>query len=221
MIACDALPALRAYARFRAETLSEAEVRLWVHPASILELAGYRPDLWQAKVIGSGHPSILLLCARQTGKTLAAIGRVLWTAICKAPALILVVTPSESQSKEFLKKIKEIWYKMKRPPVELGRGGDLVMEMRFANRSRILGLPQNERTVRIHSEVVLLVIDEGSRVSDSEGGRAVHMAKGDRWSDNQNVKVREMRNAETVLGIIQPCHEANHCERPKRHRFRT
>jgi hypothetical protein len=29
------------------------------------------------------------------------------------------------------------------------------------------------------------------------------MAKGDRWSDNQNVEVREMRNAETVLGVIR------------------
>ena len=29
------------------------------------------------------------------------------------------------------------------------------------------------------------------------------MAKGDRWSDNQNVQVREMRNAETVLGSIR------------------
>ena len=28
------------------------------------------------------------------------------------------------------------------------------------------------------------------------------MAKGDRWSDDPNVKVREMRNAETVLGVI-------------------
>ena len=29
------------------------------------------------------------------------------------------------------------------------------------------------------------------------------MAKGDRWSDDQDVQVREMRNAETVLGIIR------------------
>jgi hypothetical protein len=28
------------------------------------------------------------------------------------------------------------------------------------------------------------------------------MAKGDRWSDDLDVKVREMRNAETVLGVI-------------------
>jgi hypothetical protein len=29
------------------------------------------------------------------------------------------------------------------------------------------------------------------------------MAKGDRWSDDRDVKVREMRNAETVLGVIR------------------
>src|SRR5512147_1625498 len=28
------------------------------------------------------------------------------------------------------------------------------------------------------------------------------MAKGDRWSDDPDIKVREMRNAETVLGVI-------------------
>ena len=29
------------------------------------------------------------------------------------------------------------------------------------------------------------------------------MAKGDRWSDDPDVKVREMRNAETVLGVTR------------------
>src|SRR6476620_12209818 len=29
------------------------------------------------------------------------------------------------------------------------------------------------------------------------------MAKGDRWSDDPNVEVREMRSAETVLGVIR------------------
>jgi hypothetical protein len=29
------------------------------------------------------------------------------------------------------------------------------------------------------------------------------MAKGDRWSDDLDVKVREMRNAETVLGVTR------------------
>ena len=30
------------------------------------------------------------------------------------------------------------------------------------------------------------------------------MAKGDRWSDDPDVKVREMRNAETILGVHRP-----------------
>jgi hypothetical protein len=29
------------------------------------------------------------------------------------------------------------------------------------------------------------------------------MAKGDRWSNDPDVKVREMRNAETVLGVLK------------------
>jgi len=33
-------------------------------------------------------------------------------------------------------------------------------------------------------------------------GKAHDMAKGDRWSDDRDVKVREMRNAETILGVI-------------------
>ena len=33
-------------------------------------------------------------------------------------------------------------------------------------------------------------------------GRAHYTAKGDRWSDDPDVKVREMRNAETVLGVM-------------------
>jgi len=63
-------------------------------------------------------------------------------------------------------------------------------------------------------------------------GKAHHMAKGDRWSNDLDVKVREMRNAETVLGVIsergrrslvvcQKCHEDIHRERPKRHPFKA
>ncbi len=65
------------------------------------------------------------------------------------------------------------------------------------------------------------------------------MAKGDRWSNDLDVKVREMRNAETILGVIsekikrmaarrrktlvvcQKCHEEIHRERPKRHPFKA
>jgi hypothetical protein len=42
------------------------------------------------------------------------------------------------------------------------------------------------------------------------------MAKGDRWSDDQDGEVREMRNAETVLGVIQrPLESRGEIERLK------
>jgi hypothetical protein len=36
-----------------------------------------------------------------------------------------------------------------------------------------------------------------------EHANAVHRAKGDRWSDDREGEVREMRNAETILGVIR------------------
>jgi hypothetical protein len=44
------------------------------------------------------------------------------------------------------------------------------------------------------------------------------MAKGDRWSDDPDVEIREMRSAETVLGVIS---EQGRRERPKRHPFKA
>ena len=38
---------------------------------------------------------------------------------------------------------------------------------------------------------------------ESAVGRAGPRAKGDRWSDDPNVEVRAMRNAETVVGVIR------------------
>ena len=63
-------------------------------------------------------------------------------------------------------------------------------------------------------------------------GRAHDTARGDRCSGTQGCEVREMRNAETVLGVIyergrhglptlvvcRTCHEAIHYEKPKRHK---
>jgi hypothetical protein len=44
--------------------------------------------------------------------------------------------------------------------------GDNELSLAFPNRSRIVGLPGNEATVRGFSAVALLLVDEASRVSD-------------------------------------------------------
>jgi hypothetical protein len=125
------------------------------------------------------------------GKTLVAAALALRTALLEAPALVLVLTPSERQSGEFLRRIKELHEALRRPrsvagPVqsvcakrvaEAGRDDayfrlpaaarDSSLQLHLDNGSRIIGLPASEGKVRVYSSVALLLIDEASRVDDA------------------------------------------------------
>jgi Terminase large subunit, T4likevirus-type, N-terminal len=149
------------------------------------------PDRWQAQVLRSPKTQILLLCSRQVGKTLVASALALRTALLEAPALVLVLTPSERQSSEFMRRIKELHEALRQPTNVAGRvlsfyekqlaeaGQDDVyfrlpaktresnLQLHLDNGSRIIGLPASEGKVRIYSSVALLLIDEASRVDDS------------------------------------------------------
>jgi hypothetical protein len=125
------------------------------------------------------------------GKTLVAAALALRTALLEAPALILVLTPSERQSGEFVRRIKELHEALRKPrniagPVqpyhkkqaaEAGQDDAYFrlpiktrvssLQLHFENGSRIIGLPASEGKVRVYSSVALLLIDEASRVDDS------------------------------------------------------
>src|SRR5262249_35623154 len=58
----------------------------WTDPARLLVDAGYTPDAWQADLMRSFSRRKLLLCARQTGKSLTSAGLTLRTALLEAPA---------------------------------------------------------------------------------------------------------------------------------------
>jgi hypothetical protein len=125
------------------------------------------------------------------GKTLVAAALALRTALLEAPALVLVLTPSERQSSEFMRRIKEL-HETLRKPVDTGghvlsyhekevaeAGKDDVyfrlpaatressLQLHLDNGSRIIGLPASEGKVRVYSSVALLLIDEASRVDDT------------------------------------------------------
>jgi hypothetical protein len=149
------------------------------------------PDRWQAEVLRTRRAQILLLCSRQVGKTLVASALALRTALLEAPALVLVLTPSERQSSEFMRRIKELHEALRQPMPVAGRllsfyekqvaeaGRDDVyfrlpaktressLQLHLENGSRIIGLPASEGKVRIYSSVALLLIDEASRVDDA------------------------------------------------------
>ena len=113
------------------------------------------------------------------------------TALLEAPALVRVLTPSERQSSEFMRRIKDLHEAMRQPIRVAGRvqsvherqvveaGEDAVylrlpartrdssLQLHLDNGSRIIGLPASEGKVRVYSSVALLLIDEASRVDDA------------------------------------------------------
>ena len=165
--------------------------RLWLNPELILEQMGMTPDPWQGHVLRTRKTQVLLLCSRQVGKTLVAAALALRTALLEAPALVLVLTPSERQSSEFMRRIKELHEALRKPVSMAGRvmslrekevidaGKDNVyfrlpaatrdssLQLHLNNGSRIIGLPASEGKVRVYSSVALLLIDEASRVDDT------------------------------------------------------
>jgi hypothetical protein len=95
-------------------------------------------------------------------QTAAALG--LWAALVQAPALVLLLSPSQRQSAElFRDKFLPLYDQLGRPvPPVL----ESALRIELANGSRVISLPGDEATVRGFSGVRLLIIDEAARVPD-------------------------------------------------------
>ena len=164
--------------------------RFRLEPSLIFRLAGLKPDPWQEEVLSSNASQTCLLCSRQVGKTLTASAVALRTALLEAPALVLVLSPSERQSGEFMQKVKTFYNTLKKPRKvastlktvhEVKTESEVLdsawaampevakesaLQFHLKNGSRIIGLPAKLATVLGYSGVSLLVLDEASRVPD-------------------------------------------------------
>ncbi len=130
-------------------------------PAVFSVVAGIEPDPWQADVLRSSAPRILLNCCRQSGKSTTVATLAAHTAIYQPGSLVLIVSPTQRQSAELLRKVADA----------LGAGGPVGMEaesvlsLETAAGSRVVALPGKESTVRGYS-ADLLLIDEAAYVAD-------------------------------------------------------
>jgi predicted phage terminase large subunit-like protein len=130
---------------------------------------GIEPDPWQRDLLTSTDKRVILNCCRQSGKTTTVAISAFHYALTHPESLVLIVSPSKDQSKEFLKKIKRYYYELGRP------GGSLVNSagtLELTNGSRIVALPRSQATVRGFSAPSLLLVDEAAQV-DEELYRAV------------------------------------------------
>ncbi len=132
--------------------------------AFAIEALGFNPDPWQTRVLRGGYKRLLLLCARQTGKSTVAAILALHTALyAPPPALVLLVSPSLRQSAELFRKVRGFLDVMPAHPrlVE-----DNKLSLQFVTGGRVVSLPGAEKTARGFSAATLILEDEASRVPD-------------------------------------------------------
>jgi hypothetical protein len=122
------------------------------------------PDEKQIEVLSSDAKRGILNCSRQWGKSTTAAAKAVHRAYTRPKSLVLVASPTERQSAEFLRKAADFVRLLGIRP----RGdGDNSSSLELPNGSRIVGLPGTEATVRGFSAVSMLLIDEAARVDDS------------------------------------------------------
>lgn len=125
---------------------------------------GFVADAAQSRVLQSRAKRGILNCSRQWGKSTVTALKAVHRAATQPNATILVASPVERQSAEFLRKASGFVQQLGFP---VKGDGDNAVSLQFPNGSRIVGLPGTEGTVRGFSAVSLIVIDEAARVDDA------------------------------------------------------
>jgi hypothetical protein len=161
-----------------------ADLAMALDPVLLARRAGVTPDPWQADVLRSPAPRMLLNASRQSGKSTTVAVLNVHTALYQPDSLCLMLSPSLRQSGELFKKAAGIYRDLGRP---VPADSETALTVTLENGSRIVSLPGQEGTVRGYSGVRLLSIDEASRVPDGlymavrpmlavSGGRLVAMS---------------------------------------------
>jgi len=137
------------------------DLALALDPVRLAERSGIAPDRWQADVLRSTAPRVLLNCSRQSGKSTVTALLALHAALYEPGALILVLAPAQRQSVELYRKLRAAYGALgaAAPP-----SAESALRLELGNGSRIVALPGKEQTVRGFSGVRLLIVDEAARV---------------------------------------------------------
>ena len=126
------------------------------------DVLGISPRIWQEQFLRVPRgQDVLVLTARQIGKTTATAIAIAHTAIFKPGSVSVVACPAQRQSAELLRKVREMVLK----------GGakltsDNVYGIELANGSRGLALPGSEESIRGLTVDGWIVVDEAAYVQD-------------------------------------------------------
>jgi hypothetical protein len=125
---------------------------------------GFGPDEWQARLLRSRFRQVIMNCGRQVGKSTVVAALALHTALYSPGGLILVIAPSQRQSRELFIKVHGFLQRLE-PPEVLEE--ETKLSLMLGNGSRVVVLPgDNPRTVRGYSAPELIIEDEAAFVAD-------------------------------------------------------
>jgi Helicase len=132
-------------------------------PILLARDCGLDPDPVQADLLTTSSRRVLMNCCRQFGKSTIAGLIALHECLYLAPAMVVLVSPSQPQSTELFKKIHDAWAKLPGAPEA---HQESLTRMELANGSRIVSLPGSEKTTRGYSAATIVIVDEAARVPD-------------------------------------------------------
>ena len=137
------------------------EIAYQIDPALWMrDVLGIMPHAWQEKfLLAERGASIVALTARQVGKTTAAACGMAHSAIFMPGSLSVVACPTQNQSAEALRKVRDMVLKA---------GAELTTEniykLELANGSRVWALPGTEESIRGLTVDAWIVADEAARL---------------------------------------------------------
>ncbi len=139
---------------------------------------GFHPEPWQARVLRSDSPRILLNCSRQSGKSSTVAVLACHTALYVPKSTTLIVSYALRQSVELFRKVIGTGAAVGYQPTEVKTSTQTSFE--FNNGSRVVALPGSEASIRSFSSVHTLLFDEASHVPNEtyEAARPVVAATG-------------------------------------------
>ena len=140
-----------------------SETKIPRDPVAFARSLSLEPDPWQRDLLTSTDERVILNCCRQSGKTTIVSVLALHHALAHPKSLVLIFSPSERQSKEFLKKIQDYYGELGSPGGSLANSASTL---ELTNRSRIVALPSSEATVRGFSAPSLVLVDEAAQIDE-------------------------------------------------------
>lgn len=139
------------------------DLALALDPVALARKVGLEPDAWQADVLRSTAPRMLLNCSRQSGKSTVTGILATHTALFEPGSLTLLLSPSQRQSQELFRKALNVYREAGRP---VPPDAESALRLELETGSRVVALPGKDASIRGFSGVGLLVVDEASRVPD-------------------------------------------------------